>query len=123
MLKHLLFTRIWYETLRREIHEGLNVIENWNSVNHFIFYGKTGEISTNRFEEQETAMLALHLLQSSLVFINTLMLQQLLTQPQWYARMTLEDWRGLTPLFFRHINPYGLFELDMAQRIPLTVPA
>ncbi len=111
------------EPLRREIHEGLNVIENWNSVNHFIFYGKTGEISTNRFEEQETAMLALHLLQSSLVFINTLMLQQVLTQPQWYARMTLEDWRGLTPLFFRHINPYGLFELDMAQRIPLAVPA
>lgn len=36
------------EALRREIHEGLNVIENWNGANGFIFYGKGGEISTNR---------------------------------------------------------------------------
>jgi len=31
------------EEIRREIHEGLNVIENWNSANSFIFYGKGGE--------------------------------------------------------------------------------
>jgi hypothetical protein len=36
------------EALRREIHDGLNVVENWNSANSFIFYGKGGEISTNR---------------------------------------------------------------------------
>jgi TnpA family transposase len=38
--------------LRREIQEGLNTIENWNSANSFIFYGKGGEIATNRLEEQ-----------------------------------------------------------------------
>ena len=27
---------------RREIHDGLQVIENWNSTNAFIFYGKGG---------------------------------------------------------------------------------
>jgi TnpA family transposase len=26
--------------LRREINEGLNVIESWNSANDFIFFGK-----------------------------------------------------------------------------------
>ncbi|MCL2321000.1 MAG: Tn3 family transposase, partial [Oscillospiraceae bacterium] len=41
------------EELRMEIHAGLNVIENWNSANSFIFYGKSGEISTNSVEEQE----------------------------------------------------------------------
>lgn len=39
--------------LRQEINSGLNVVENWNSANSFIFYGKGGEIATNRLEDQE----------------------------------------------------------------------
>jgi len=58
--------------LRREIHEGLNVVENWNSVNGFIMYGKGGEFATNSREDQEITMLCLHLLQLCLVYINTL---------------------------------------------------
>jgi TnpA family transposase len=50
------------EAFRREIHEGLNVVENWNSANSFVFFGKGGEIATNRVRDQETAAHALHLL-------------------------------------------------------------
>jgi len=107
------------EALRREIHAGLNVVENWNSANGFIFYGKGGEISTNRLDEQELAVLALHLLQSSLVYINTLMIQRVLAEPVWLAGMTPEDLRGLTPLIYAHINPYGTFRLDLAERLAL----
>src|SRR5262249_21378426 len=39
--------------LRREIHGGLQVIESWNNANDFILYGRGGEISTNRIEDQE----------------------------------------------------------------------
>jgi len=59
------------EALRREIHEGLNVVENWNSANGFIFYGKSGEVASNRLEDQELSVLSLHLLQLCLVYVNT----------------------------------------------------
>ena len=105
--------------LRREIQEGLNTIENWNSANSFIFYGKGGEIATNRIEEQELAILSLHLIQMCLVFMNTIMLQRVLDEPQWAKRMTPEDFRGLTPLIYSNVNPYGLFVLNMEDRLPL----
>jgi Tn3 transposase DDE domain len=66
--------------LRREIHEGLEVIENWNSANDFILYGKGGEFTSNKLENQEILMLSLHLLQVSLVYVNTLMIQQVLSK-------------------------------------------
>ena len=107
------------EALRREIHEGLNVVENWNSANSFIFYGRNGEISTNRLDSEEIAVLSLHLLQISMVFINTLMLQEVLLKPSWEKKLTQEDYRGLTPLFYGHINPYGTIHLDMMERLQL----
>ena len=76
------------EATRREIHEGLNVIESWNSVNSFIFFGKGGEIATNRLEDQEIAVLSLHLLQICLVYINTLMIQEVLSTASWSERLT-----------------------------------
>jgi TnpA family transposase len=103
--------------LRREIQEGLNVIENWNSANGFILYGKGGDIATNRREAQELTMLSLHLLQLCLVYINTLMLQRILNEPHWEGRLTPEDRRGLTPLLYHHVTPYGLFRLNMAERL------
>jgi TnpA family transposase len=105
------------EELRREIHEGLNVVENWNSANSFIFYGKGGEVASNRLEDQELSVLALHLLQSCLVYLNTLLIQRVLDDPGWRKRLKAEDRRGLTPLFYLHVNPYGRFDLDMTQRL------
>lgn len=109
------------EELRMEIHAGLNVVENWNSANSFIFYGKSGEISTNRIEEQELSVLSLHLVQNCLVYINTLMIQQVLSQKKWYDMMTNEDFRALTPLIYNHVNPYGNFDLNMNERLPIDI--
>jgi len=58
-------------------------------------------------------------LQISLVYINTLMIQQVLADQAWLDRMTPDDWRALTPLIYAHINPYGTFELDMQKRLYL----
>lgn len=82
-----------------------------------MFFGKGGEIATNRIDEQEISALALHLLQASLVYVNTRMLQAVLVEPKWAVRMTEEDHRGLTPLIYSHVNPYGRFDLDLNSRI------
>jgi TnpA family transposase len=69
------------EGLRREINSGLQVVENWNSANGKIFYGREGVLTGADREHAEVSMLALHLLQSSLVFINTQLLQAVLRDP------------------------------------------
>lgn len=111
--------------LRREIHGGLQVVENWNSANTVLHYGKDGALTGPDKEHAETSMLALHLLQSSLVHINTLLLQQVLAEPAWAKKLSDEDRRGLTALFWSNVNPYGTFRLDMDKRLdllPVTVP-
>lgn len=105
--------------LRREVHEGLQVIENWNSANGVICYGKDAELTGADRESQEVTMLALHLLQSTLVYVNTLLLQRVLDDDQ-ALQLTDADRRGLTPLFWTHVNPYGRFTLDMDRRLDLT---
>ena len=105
------------EALRREINDGLNVVEHWNSANDFVFFARRGEMSSNRREDHEISMLSLHLLQNCMVYVNTLMLQQVLARPQWAGRLTARDRQALTPLFWEHVNPYGRQELDMGTRI------
>jgi TnpA family transposase len=106
------------EDLRQEINEGLNVVERWNGITGFIFYGKNSEFSSNRLEEQELSILALQLLQVCLVYINTLMIQEVLLEKHWFDLMDKDDFRALTPIIHSHINPYGKFSLNMNERIP-----
>ena len=47
------------------------------------------------------------------------MVQEVLAEGEWTARMTKEDYRGLTPLFYGHVNPYGILQLDMTERLPI----
>jgi len=105
--------------LQREINEGLNVVESWNRGNSIIFFGKGGDIATNRRDEHEPSVLCLRVLQSALVYVNTLMVQDVLTDHAWSDRMTGADQRGLTPLFWTHVAPYGEVRLDMQRRLSL----
>jgi hypothetical protein len=95
------------------------VVENWNSANSFIFYGKGGEVATNRLEEQRLSVLSLHLLQICLVYVNTLLIQTVLEGRDWTGKMTENDLRALSPLIYGHVNPYGIFELDMDKRLSI----
>jgi hypothetical protein len=48
------------------------------------------------------------------------MMQQVLARPHWAGRLTPTDLRGVTPLIWEHVNPYGRFELDMETRLDLS---
>jgi TnpA family transposase len=105
------------EGVRGKINDGLNVVENWNSPTDLSTTARAGEIASNRHDEQAAA-LPLHLLQASLVYVTTLMLQEIRAEPGRFARMTPGDLRALSPLIYHHINPYGIFKLD--KRLDLT---
>ncbi|MFF1696493.1 Tn3 family transposase [Streptomyces sp. NPDC058257] len=105
--------------MRQEIHEGLQVVENWNSANRDLFYGKDGDPAGADKESQEVSMLALHLLQAALVHVNTLLMQEVLADPKWADRLADADRRAFSPLFWTHVNPYGRFERDMNCRLDL----
>ena len=64
-------------------------------------------------------MLCLRILQAALVYVNTLMVQDVLADEMWAHRLTAEDKRGLTPLFWAHVDPYGEVRLDMDRRLAL----
>jgi TnpA family transposase len=98
-----------------EVHEGLNVVENWNATNDFLCYGRRGELATNSREQQEIVTLSLQLLQNCLMLINTLLIERAIEQERLWGRLSEEDRRALTPLFHGHINPYGRIALDLAR--------
>ena len=81
------------QALRREIHESLNTIERWNGANDIVYFARRGEMTSNRREDQEISMLSLHLMQNCMVYVNTLMLQEVLAQPHWRGRLTPTDLR------------------------------
>lgn len=105
--------------LRREINEGLNVVEQWNGATYFVFFARRGEMASNRREDHKISMLALHLIQNCMVYVNTLMIQKVLAQRHWQGRFTPRDYSALTPLIWEHVNPYGRFDLDMNTRLDL----
>ncbi|MGQ4379315.1 Tn3 family transposase [Streptomyces sp. SAS_267] len=109
--------------LRQEIREGLQVVENWNSANKDLFYGKDGDLAGQDKGSQEVSKLALHLFQSALVHVNTLLMQQVLADPKWADTLTDADRRALSPLFWTHVKPYSRFGLGMKSQLDLTPAA
>lgn len=81
--------------------------EGWNGENQVLFYGKGGDIATNRRDEQELSVACLHVLQAAVAYVNTLLVQDILAEPAWADALTPEDRRGLTPLFWTHVARYG----------------
>lgn len=48
------------------------------------------------------------------------MIQQIVSAEEWKHVLTQEDYRALSPLIYAHVNPYGVFELNMNERLSIT---
>ena len=105
------------------MEEGLNVVESWNRVNWVIFFGKSGEFATNRRDQQGAGHGRPPHSPGAIVYVNTLMVQEVLALPEWEGVLTADDRLGLTPLFWSHILPYGEVRLNMIRRLALGEPA
>jgi len=55
-----------------------------------------------------------------MAYINTIIFQNVLSRPEWKGILTPEDDRALNLLFHSHINPYGLFPLDLLESLGIT---
>ena len=66
-------------------------------------------------------MICLQILQSCLGYINTLMIQDTLAEPEWADRLGDADRRGLTPLFTVNMTPYGEIQLNLDRRLNLAI--
>jgi hypothetical protein len=69
-------------------------VEAWNGANSIIFYGKNSEIASNRRDEQEMSVLCLRICQAALVYVNVLMIQDILDDPDNPIELGAEDERG-----------------------------
>lgn len=105
------------EKLKRETHEGLNVIENWNGANSFIFYKRSVDFVTHRLDDQELTVLSLH--QENLVYVNLSLIQQALADPKRLRRMKKEDLWALTPLIYANVTSHRVFHLDFSECISI----
>src|SRR5256712_3162351 len=94
--------------LRREINEGLNVVERWNAANDFLCYGRQGILAMNSREQQEVTTLSLQLLQNCLMLITTILVEHTIAQHQLLDYLSGEDRRALTPLFYSVSQLYVL---------------
>jgi Tn3 transposase DDE domain-containing protein len=82
-----------------------------------IFYGKDGDLTGPDREDAETSMLALHLLQSALVHVNTLLVQTVLEAPAFHDRMGTDERRGRgVDVLERALDDLDLGEAGQRQR-------
>jgi hypothetical protein len=76
------------------VEDAAGVVEHPAAVLVELHYGKDRAPTGPDNEHAATSMLALHLLQSSLVHVDTLLLQRIFAEPGWAKKQSDEDRRG-----------------------------
>jgi TnpA family transposase len=93
------------EDVRREIHEGCNRAESWNSFQEAVFWGHGGRLQpADPFRQQVTA-LAMQLVMNSIVFFNAMKFEGRFRQMG-----------GTTPAMWDHVRLFGDYRITLGRR-------
>ncbi|WP_328406229.1 Tn3 family transposase [Nocardia sp. NBC_00403] len=85
-----------------------------------VFCGTDSALTGADREHAEVSMPVLHLRQSALAHINTMLLQAVLEDPRFNDLVGATERRALSPLFWSNFNLYARFRLDTNTCLDLT---
>ena len=103
------------EDFRREIHDGLNVVETGTARMASYFLARAVRSQPTGSMIRIYQCLRCICSSASLVYVNTRMMQSVLAEPDWANRLTAEDYRGLTPLVYSPRQPLWPFRCRSGQ--------
>jgi TnpA family transposase len=92
------------ETLRREIRDGCNRAETWNSFQEAVFWGHGGRMRTTDPRRRDINALCMQLIMNSIVFYNALRFKK-----------KLAVIRGSCPAMWEHIRFLGDFRITKSR--------
>ncbi len=104
------------EDYRRRINTQLNKGEKLHDLRRFLFFAYQGFIQRQQDENLANQSTCLTLVTNAVVAWNTVYMQEVIKQLKLEGREINDaDFVHLSPARFKHINPYGRYEFDVAK--------
>ena len=105
------------EDYRRRIHRQLNKGEALHALRRFLFFAHEGKVQRRQADQQTNQVLCLNLVTNAIVTWNTLYMNAAIEQLRAEGSISPDVGLGhLSPALYGHINPYGKYRFEIADR-------
>ena len=105
------------EDYRRRIHRQLNKGEALHALRRFLFFAHEGKVQRRQADQQTNQVLCLNLVTNAIVTWSTLYMNAAIEQLRAEGSIGPDVGLGhLSPALYGHINPYGKYRFEIADR-------